>query len=70
MGTANDLRDQRALLIDELSEIANISVSEKKVGAGIGVTNYVVKIDSITLVDDGNYNSLHVVPRKSKPERC
>jgi len=65
-GTANDLRDQRALLIDELSEIANISVSEKKVGAGFGVTNYVVKIDSITLVDDGNYNSLQVVPREKK----
>jgi flagellar hook-associated protein 1 FlgK len=65
-GTANDLRDQRALLIDELSEIADISVSEKKVGAGFGVTNYIVKLDSVTLVEDGIYNSLQVVPREKK----
>ncbi len=65
-GTANDLRDQRALLVDELSEIANISVTEKKVGAGIGITSYVVKLDSITLVDTSNYNSLQVVPREKK----
>ncbi|MBH1942462.1 flagellar hook-associated protein FlgK [Mobilitalea sibirica] len=65
-GAANDLRDQRALLVDELSEIANISVTEKTVGAGIGVTSYVIKLDNQTLVDGGNYNSLHVIPRKEK----
>lgn len=65
-GVANDLRDQRALLIDEISEIANISVTEKKVGMGVGVTSYVVKLDGITLVEDNNYNSLKVVPREKK----
>ncbi len=65
-GTANDLRDQRALLVDELSEIANISVTEKKVGAGIGVTSYVVKLNGVSLVDGINYNSLQVVPREKK----
>ncbi|MDF2907675.1 MAG: hypothetical protein K0R34_2996 [Herbinix sp.] len=65
-GIANDLRDQRALLIDELSEIANISVTEKRVGEGFGVTSYIVKLDSITLVDDGNFNTLQVVPREKK----
>ena len=65
-GAANDLRDQRALLVDELSEIANISVTERKVGAGIGITNYVVKLDGITLVEDKNYNTLQVVPREKK----
>jgi flagellar hook-associated protein 1 FlgK len=65
-GTANDLRDQRALLVDELSEIANISVTEKKVGAGIGVTSYVVKLNDVSLVDGINYNSLQVVPREKK----
>lgn len=66
-GTANDLRDQRALLVDELSHIANIAVSEKVVGEGAaGVTSYVVKIDGITLVDGGNYNALKVVPRSTK----
>lgn len=67
-GTANDLRDQRALLVDELSEIANISVSEKAVGsAGVGVTSYIVKLDGVTLVDGPNYNKLKVVPRT---DRC
>ncbi len=65
-GTANDLRDQRALLVDELSEIANISVTERKVGEGFGITSYVVKLDSITLVDGSNYNNLQVVPRDKK----
>jgi flagellar hook-associated protein 1 FlgK len=65
-GAANDLRDQRALLVDELSQIASISVTEKTVGAGIGITSYVVKIDGITLVDGGNHNLLKVVPRPEK----
>lgn len=63
-GTANDLRDQRALLVDELSEIANISVTEQKVGDGIGVTSYVVKLDHQTLVDTNDYRTLKVVPRE------
>ncbi|MDF2537034.1 MAG: hypothetical protein K0S76_55 [Herbinix sp.] len=65
-GAANDLRDQRALLVDELSEIVNISVDEKKVGAGIGVTSYTIKIDGQTLVDGGSYNYLKTVPRAEK----
>ncbi len=65
-GMANDLRDQRALLVDELSEIADISVTEKKVGAGIGVTSYVVKLNGVTLVDGMDYNLLEVVPREKK----
>lgn len=65
-GVANDLRDQRALLVDELSEIANISVSEKTVGAGVGVTSYVIKINNQTLVDGGQYNTFHVIPRSAK----
>ena len=63
-GTANDLRDQRALLVDELSEIANVTVTEKTVGAGIGITSYVIKMNGQTLVDGGNFNSLQVIPRK------
>jgi flagellar hook-associated protein 1 FlgK len=66
-GTANDLRDQRALLVDELSHIANTAVTEKVVGEGAsGVTSYVVKIDGITLIDGGNYNALKVIPRSTK----
>ena len=65
-GTANDLRDQRALLVDELSQLASVSVTEKVVGAGIGITSYVIKIDGQTLVDGANYNSLQVIPREQK----
>jgi flagellar hook-associated protein 1 FlgK len=65
-GTANDLRDQRALLVDDLSQIANISVTERVVGADIGVTSYIIKLDGQTLVDGGNYNTLQVIPREKK----
>lgn len=65
-GPANDLRDQRSLLVDQLSEIATVSVSEKKVGAGVGVTSYEVKLDGVSLVDGSLTNKLKVVPRESK----
>lgn len=65
-GTANDLRDQRALLVDELSEIANISVSERAVGDGFGVSSYIIKLDGVTLVDNNNFNQLKLVPREYK----
>jgi flagellar hook-associated protein FlgK len=64
--TANDLRDQRNLLIDELSQIINVTVTEKVVGDGVGITSYVVKIDGQTLVDTVNYHKLVVVPREYK----
>ena len=45
---ANDLRDQRNLLIDELSQIATVSVSETQVGEVAGINAFVVKIDNQT----------------------
>lgn len=65
-GTANDLRDQRALIVDELSQIASISVTEKVIGEGIGINHYVIKIDGQTLVDMGNFNQLQLIPRENK----
>lgn len=65
-GTANDLRDARALLVDELSHIANISVTENVVGNNVGVTSYVVKLNGQTLVDNYDYNTLKTVPRTEK----
>ncbi|MCR5793179.1 MAG: flagellar hook-associated protein FlgK [Lachnospiraceae bacterium] len=59
---ANDLRDARNLLIDELSEYANISISETETGDGIGATLYVVKLDGKMLVDTYNYNALVASP--------
>ncbi|NLP33667.1 MAG: flagellar hook-associated protein FlgK [Clostridiales bacterium] len=65
-GIANDLRDERNLLIDELSEIVNVSVIEKKPEDMAGITSYVVKIDGITLVDGITFNTLNAVPRTEK----
>lgn len=58
-GNANELRDQRALLIDELSQIVDVETEEQKVedpnnpGRDTGATRYIVKIaGGQTLVDD------------------
>lgn len=64
--TANDLRDQREVLLDSLSEIGNISVTEHIVGMNVGVTSYVVKLEGQTLVNTDQYNTLQAVPRTIK----
>lgn len=63
---ANDLRDERAMLVDELSEIADVSVKENIVGSGIGINNYIVKINNQMLVDGVDYNTLKLIPRQEK----
>lgn len=74
--TANGLRDQRALLIDELSQIAGVEVEESYVPSNMkdsygeniqtGLTSYRVTIGGQTLVSDYSYNELKVVPRTEK----
>lgn len=59
---ANDLRDQRANLIDELSQIANVTVTEREVG-NVGMTEYIVRLDGQVLVDNYEARSLEVIPR-------
>lgn len=66
---ANDLRDQRALLIDDLSSIINVSVDETPVGKN-GMTSYVVRIDGTALVDTYEVKKLSVVPREYKMSQC
>ena len=64
---ANDLRDQRNLLIDGLSNIVDINVTEKTLGASeTGATEYVVRIGDAVLVDTYDYNSVKIVPRQEK----
>ena len=62
---ANDLRDQRNLLVDKLSAIVNVSVDEKAIG-GAGMKTYTLKIDGQTLVDTYEANELKVVVRDQK----
>lgn len=63
-GYANELRDQRALLIDELSAIVPTEVSEvmvkddKNPDMPTGATYYTVKIGGQVLVDTDQYNAL------------
>lgn len=69
---ANELRDQRALLIDELSDLVQVEVKETNVvdsqhpDVFTGATNYIVKINGQTLVDRFDYNTLEVVAREKK----
>ncbi len=64
---ANDLRDRRNLLVDELSNIVDISVVEQKLGSGAtGITSYTIKIGEATLVDTYDFHTMTVVPRPEK----
>ena len=62
---ANDLRDQRANLIDELSELVNVTVTERTVG-DCGMTEYLVRLDGQLLVDNYQTMELQVIPREKK----
>ncbi len=55
---ANDLRDQRNLLIDELSQICEVETREIAPADGVGDTQYYVYINGGTLVDTYNINKL------------
>ncbi|NLZ83691.1 MAG: flagellar hook-associated protein FlgK, partial [Clostridiales bacterium] len=65
-GTANDLRDQRALLVDELSELVSVNVIENRAKEMDELTTYYVKIDNQTLVDGITSNKLVAAPREQK----
>lgn len=66
---ANDLRDQRESLIDELSEIANVTVTETPVG-NVGMTSYIVRLDGNVLVDSYDAKQLEVRPREQRLNQC
>ena len=67
-GFANDLRDQRNLIVDKLSSLANVTVKEERIGEGMsgslsGVTHYTVKINGGYLVNNYEANKIETVPR-------
>ena len=73
---ANELRDRRTLLLDQLSQIVDIETKEtplsdpKNPDRVTGATNFVVKIASgQTLVDGYEYNELECVAR-TKDEKA
>lgn len=70
-GYANDLRDSRDSLLDTLSSLANISVTEQKVGSGeTGVSNCVVKIDGKILVDGYDSKQLLLTAKEGSDNQC
>ncbi len=66
-GNANDLRDQRNVLIDNLSKIVNVSVSETSIGNGL--TDYNVYINGQAVVNSYEYRSLKVTARDDDQKR-
>lgn len=71
-GYANELRDQRALLVDELSTIVPVEVEEYKVANSnyadmyTGATNYKIKVNGQLLVDTFDYHELKYTARENK----
>ena len=69
---ANELRDPRALLIDDLSQIVTVDVKEKPIENSnypdmyTGATYYTVKINGQTLVDNYEYETLSCKARTPK----
>lgn len=75
-GYANELRDQRALLIDELSTIVPTEVSEVPVKNSnypemeTGANYYTVKIGGQILVDSYDYETLVCEAREKRVNQC
>lgn len=63
---ANDLRDQRAVVLDKLSELADITVTEKIPEDGNGVTQFIVTLGGGILVDTYRFNTIHVTTNDEK----
>ena len=62
---ANDLRDQRTVLLDELSEYCNIKVLEEAPAEGVGMNRFYVYIDGATLIDTLDVNKLVITENEN-----
>ncbi len=69
-GYANELRDERALLLDELSALVSVSTAEYNIkntyGQDLGGTNFTVYINGQLLVDGTDYRQLNCVSAEYK----
>ena len=68
---ANDLRDERARLVDELSQLVNVEAKEVDLGTVTNPNNkhYVVMINGYDFVNHYNMNTMKVIPRMSVDRR-
>ncbi len=66
-GYANELRDERALLLDRLSTMVNVETTEYEVqnsyGENLGGTNFTVIANGQVLVDGNDYRQLECVSK-------
>ena len=60
---ANDLRDQRAYILDQMSELVDVRAVEKEPYDGNGLKQYIVSIDNAVLVDTYSVNLLRYESR-------
>lgn len=69
-GYANELRDERAKLIDGLSKVVDVETTEQEVfntyGENLGGTNYIITVNGQVLVDGNDSRALECVPREYK----
>jgi len=63
-GEASDLRDKRSTLLDELSQIVNIDISETR--GQNGTTHMNIRINGQDLVDGYNFNQLVTTPKETR----
>lgn len=64
--TANDLRDQRALIVDKLSALADVTVTEKAPADGNGTNQYIVTLGGGVLVDTTRFSTLNLIAQENK----
>ncbi|MGN1174757.1 MAG: flagellar hook-associated protein FlgK [Roseburia sp.] len=75
-GKANELRDQRALLIDELSQIVPVEVTEAPIKDTnnaervTGLNYYRVMVGGHAIVDGYDYKTLECVPREYRANQA
>lgn len=69
-GRANELRDERANLLDTLSQVVNVETNEYEIqntnGENFGGTHYSVMINGQVLVDGNDCRKLECVSREQK----
>ncbi|MEG1458716.1 MAG: flagellar hook-associated protein FlgK, partial [Acetivibrio sp.] len=66
---ANDLRDSRNLLVDELSTLARTDVKETPMADQKGVNQYIVRLDGKVLVDTYEFTTLHAKPEETSVDQ-
>lgn len=69
-GYANELRDERAVLLDELSAIVSVDTDEYPIkntyGEDLGGTNFTVMINGQLIVDGNDYRQLECISSDTK----